>query len=173
MMISHVPLSPSVVKALHPNGGFVIGWTGEYRILRSVKGEDTAMVFTRSWAPDAIPESTRRKAVEDMVANAKGMVGEASARETAKLSDVPTSAPAYQTLRVDLDGNVWARHLIGSDSTRTLYDVFSPAGAWLGAVTVPVTVPEYGGQFFGHGVIYSVGEDSDGRPMIVRTNRAE
>lgn len=172
-MISSVPFSPSVVRVLHPNGGFMIGWTGEYRIMRSLTGEDTTMVFTRGWTPDPIPEALRVKQVEDMVANAKDMVGEASARESARLSDVPTQAPAYQTLRVDLDGNVWARRLVGSDSTRTLYDVFAPSGAWLGPVTVPVAVPEYGGQFFGHSVIYSVGEDGDGRPMIVRANRVQ
>ncbi len=167
-MISLVPYTSTVVLALHPMGGFVQGWTGEYLILRSPRGEDTTMVLTRAWTPEPIPEATRQRAVEEMVTNAKDMVGEAAARETAKLGDVPTSAPAYQSLRVDLDGNIWARHLVGSDSTRTRYDIFSPDGAWLGPVTVPVAVPEWGGQFFGRKTIYSVVEDADGRPAIVR-----
>ena len=167
-MMTNVPFSPSLVRSLHPGGGFVIGWTGEYRILRSFKGEDTSMVFTRTWTAEPIPEARRRRVVEEIITNAKEMVGEANAREVAKLGDVPTNAPAFQTLRVDLDGNVWARYLVGSDSTRTRYDVFSPAGAWLGPVTVPVAVPEWGGQFFGRKAIYSTVEDEDGRPAIVR-----
>jgi hypothetical protein len=171
MMTSGVPFSSSNVRTYHPSGGFVTAWSGEYRIMRSPNGEDTTMILTRSWTPDPIPESMRTQQVEDMVKGAKDMVGEASAREIAKLSDVPTTSAAFETLRVDVEGNIWARHLIGSDSTRSRYDVFSPRGAWLGPVTVPVAAPDYGGQFFGRGVIYSVGEDGDGRPMIVRANR--
>jgi hypothetical protein len=167
-MISSIPYTPGVMLVLHPMGGFAVGWSGEYRIMRSPRGEDTTMILTRSWSPDQIPETLRKHKVEEMVTNAKDMVGEATAREIAKLSDVPTNAPAFQTLRVDLDGNVWARYLVGSDSTRTRYDVFSPVGAWLGPVTVPVAVPEWGGQFFGRRAIYSTVEDADGRPAIVR-----
>ncbi len=171
MMSTGIPFGPRVVKALHPDGGFVIGWTGEYRIRRSRTGEDTTMIITRPWTPDPIPDAMRRDAVEDLVKNAKDMVGEASARNIAKLGDVPTTAPAYQSLRVDLEGNVWARHLIGSDSTRTLYDVYASSGAWLGPVALPAAVPEYGGQFFGAGAIYAVVEDQEGRPMVVRLTR--
>lgn len=172
-MMASVPFSPTVVKALHPHGGFVIGWTGEYRIMRSLTGEDTTIVFARGWTPDPIPDELRKKQVEDMVANAKDMVGEASARESARLSDIPTRSPAYQSLRVDLDGNIWARQLVGSDSVKTRFDVFAPSGAWLGTLSLPISVPEYGGQFFGHGVIYGVAEDNEGRPMIVRVNRVQ
>ena len=103
-----------------------------------------------------------------MVKNAKGMVSEETARSVARLEDIPTSAPAFITLRVDLDGNIWARHLIGSDSTRTAYDVFGPNGAWLGGLVVPVAIPEWGGQFFGRRAVYTATEDEDGRPIIVR-----
>jgi hypothetical protein len=167
-MVTTVPYAPSVVFAFHPLGGFVRGWTAEYRILRSPRGEDTTMVASRAWTPEPIPEDRRVKAVEAVVANARDMVGEAAAREIARLGDVPTSAPAYTTLRVDFDGNIWARQLVGSDSTRTRYDVFSPAGAWLGEARVPVAVSEWGGQFFGRKTIYSVAEDAEGRPMVVR-----
>lgn len=167
-MISSIPFTPNNMLVLHPMGGFTEGWNGEYRIIRSPRGEDTTMILARAWTPEPIPEARRRQEVDEMVHNAKDMVGEASAREVARLSDIPTTAPAFQNLRVDLDGNIWARHLVGSDSTRTRYDVFSPAGAWLGPVTVPVAVPEWGGQFFGRKTIYSTVEDAAGRPAIVR-----
>lgn len=168
MMMMSVPYAASMTSSQHPAGGFVRGWTGEYRIVRSPLGEDSSMVMTRPWTADPIPEAMRLAQVEQAVRNAKDMVGEAAAREAARLSDIPTLAPAYQSLRVDLDGNVWARRLVGSDSTRTLYDVFAPDGAWLGPVVVPVALPRWGALFFGHGVIYSAVEDADGRPAIVR-----
>lgn len=172
-MMSSVPFSASSVRTYHPFGGFVTGWSGEYRILRSPTGEDTSMIYARSWTPDPIPESMRTHQVEEMVKNAKDMVGEASAREIARLSDIPSTSTAFESLRVDVDGNIWARHLIGSDSVQTTYDVFAPAGSWLGTVTLPLAVPEYGGQFFGRGMIYGVSEAEDGRPRIVRVSRVQ
>lgn len=171
VMSTPVPLSPRVFQALHPDGGFIRGWSGEYRLLRSPKGEDSTAIFVRSWTPERIPDSIRSARLDSTVANAKRSVGEAQALKTARLGEIPVTAPAFQTLSVDVDGNIFARQLLGSDSTRTRYDVFSPAGAWLGTITVPVAVPEWGPRFFGRRSIYTVTEDADGRPMIVRLTR--
>lgn len=71
---------------------------------------------------------------------------------------------------MDLDGNTWARQLVGSDSTRTRYDVFGANGAWLGSLTLPISVAEWGGQFFARGRIYAAVEDGEGRPAVVRVD---
>jgi hypothetical protein len=168
MMIMGVPFAPTMTHSLHPAGGFVRGWSGEYRIIRAPNGEDSTLIMARSWTGEPIPDALRKEQVEQTISNAKATVGEAAARAVARLADIPTTAPAYMSLRVDLDGNTWARRLIGTDSTQTLYDLFSPAGAWLGPVMVPTAVPEWGAQFFGHGAIYSAIEDQDGRPAVVR-----
>lgn len=168
MMSTTVPLTPRFASTFHPEGGFVAGWTGEFKLLRSPSGEDTTVIITRAWTPDPIPESTRRAEVESMVKNTKDMVGEATARTIARLEDVPTQAPAYTTLQVDLDGNVWVRRMIGSDSARTTFDVMGPDGAWLGRLVTPVAIQEWSGQFFGRGAIYAVAEGEDGRPAIIR-----
>lgn len=170
-MIMSIPFEPRLVKRLHPDGGFVVGWSGEYRILRSPRGEDTTAIYTRTWSPGRIPEEQRRAAVEGMVKNVTGLVGADKARETAILSDVPVDEPAFTSLAVDLDGTIFVRQLLGSDSTRTRFDVFSPDGAWLGTLTLPVAIPEYGGQFFGRRAIYVATEGEDGRPAIVRLSR--
>ncbi|MDZ4863264.1 MAG: hypothetical protein SGJ01_07435 [Gemmatimonadota bacterium] len=167
-MIMNVPFTPMTSFALHPDGGFVRGWTGEYRIVRAPRGEDSTMVMSRKWIADAIPGAMRTELVEKVVTNATQSVGEAAARGVARLGDVPTSAPAFTSLKVDMDGNVWARRLVGSDSTWVTFDVFSPDGMWLGPLTVPFAIPQWGGQFFGHGAIYAVIEDADGRPAIVK-----
>ncbi len=168
MMSTTVPLSPQFASTFHPGGGFVAGWTGEFKLLRSPTGEDTTMIMTRAWTADPIPEPLRQAEVEDMVKNTKDMVSEATARTVARIEDIPTTAPAFTNLRVDQDGNVWARRMIGSDSIRTTFDVMGPDGSWLGTVVTAVAIPEWGGQFYGRGVIYAVTEGDDGRPAVIR-----
>lgn len=168
---SWIPFAPRQVMRFHPDGGLVLGWTGEYRIFRSARGEDTTAIYTRAWTPGRIPEARRRAALEEVVKSVKDFIGEASARDSARLADIPADEPAYTSLAVDLDGNIFARQFAGSDSTRTRFDVFSPAGAWLGSITLPVALPEQSVEFFGRRAIYVVANGKDGRPSIVRLTR--
>ena len=168
MMSTSVPFTPTVVHAFHPEGGVVVGWTGEYRIIRSPAGGDTARIMTRTWTADQIPDRLRQAQVDEMVKNAKGMVGEEAARAVVKLSDVPTTAPAYVSLKVDPSGGIWARHLVGSDSTKTRFDVFGADGSWLGQLTTPIGLPEYGGMTFTRDGLVAAIEGDDGLPTIVR-----
>ena len=163
-----VPFSPETVHAFGRDSGFVYGWNGEYRFVMSPNGRDTTRLVGRAWVADPIPEELRLSRVEETVKDAIEMYDEATLRSMARLADIPTTAPAYVSLRVDGDGNVWARRLIGSDSTRTAFDVFDPTGAWLGPITVRPAVFDGWGHFFGRGVIYTRSEDQDGRPIVVR-----
>lgn len=167
-MSSTVPYTPNGYQAFHPDGGFVVGWSAEFALTRSPNGGDTTKIFRRAWTPDPIPEALRLARVEEMVKNAKSMVGEASARATIRLGDVPTKAPAFTSIKVDDAGYLWARRLVGSDSTRTAFDVFDPAGAWLGGLTVPVEIPEYGGHLITATDLYAASTDADGRPVVLR-----
>jgi hypothetical protein len=168
MMSTSVPFAPNAVHAFHPDGGVVVGWTGEYRIIRSPSGGDTTRIVSRTWTADPIPDPLRQARVDDMVKNAKDMVGEEVARGIAKLGDVPTTAPAYVGLAVDPTGAIWARHLIGSDSTKTRFDVFGADGSWLGQLTMPFGLPEYGGVTFTRDGLLAAVEGDDGLPTIVR-----
>lgn len=168
VMSTSVPFSPQMVQAFHPEGGFVTGWTGDYRVIRSPSGGDTTRIISRAWTPDPIPETMRQARVDEMIKNAKGMVGEEVARAVAKLSDVPTTAPAYVDLKVDPTGVIWARRLVGSDSTKTRFDVFGADGSWLGQLTTPIGLPEYGGMTFTRDGLLAAIEGDDGLPTIVR-----
>ncbi len=168
MMSTSVPFAPNVVQAFHPEGGFVSGWTGDYRVIRSPSGSDTSRIIARAWTADPIPDVMRQARVDEMIKNAKDMVGEEVARAVAKLSDVPTTAPAYVGLKVDPTGGIWARHLVGSDSTKTRFDVFGADGSWLGQLTTPIGLPEYGGMTFTRDGMLAAIEGDDGLPTIVR-----
>ena len=167
-MSSSVPYTPVAVQTYHPEGGFVTGWSAEYSLVRSPGGSDTTRVMRRAWTPEVIPTALRQARVDEMVKNATNMVGESNARATVRLDDVPTKAPAFTSLKVDGAGYLWARRLIGGDSIRTTFDVFAPAGAWLGGLTMPVAVPEYGGHVITAGDFYTRSEDDDGRPVVIR-----
>ncbi|MGE3617577.1 MAG: hypothetical protein AB7L66_17020, partial [Gemmatimonadales bacterium] len=167
MMSTTVPFTPRLTSAFHPDGGFVLGWSGEYRLVRSETGTDTTALYERAWTPDLIPEAVRQAQVDAMVKNTASMVTEAAARSIARLEDIPTTAPAYTQLGVDRDGYVYARHLVMADSTRPSYDLFSPEGAWLGEIRFPVRVEDYAGMFYGRESVYTVSTDEDGRPIVV------
>ena len=124
--------------------------------------------MTRPWTAEPIPDARREAQTKETLKWVTEQYGEATANAAIKLSDVPTTAPAFINIRVDEEDNIWVRRFAGSDSAQTSYDIFRPDGAWLGPVVVPVPVPEWGNQYFAKGLVYAVTEDDDGRPTIVK-----
>lgn len=167
-MSSSVPFTPVPVQTFHPDGGFLTAWSADYRIIRSPRGSDTTRIISRSWTSDLVPTVLRQAKVDEMVKSATNMVGESEARAAVRLDDVPTKAPPFTELTLDGAGYLWARHLIGSDSTQTTYDIFNPIGAWLGTLRVPRAVQEFSGHLITATDLYTAGEGDDGRPVIVR-----
>ncbi len=166
-----VPFTPTLSVALNPEGGFVLGWPERYEFAWSPGGADTTLIARRSWTPEPIPDPMRSAEIENRIKQASdgGRQFDATGlRSIFKLGDIPTQAPAYVSLEVDQLGNVWARQLLGSDSTRTTWDVFDRRGVWMGPVSVAAAVPEWGAVWFGAEAIYAGGEDDLGRPVITK-----
>jgi hypothetical protein len=167
-MMTGVPFTPRSHDAFHPAGGFVHAWSGDYRLAVSPTGSDTARLIVRPWTAEPIPDARREAETNETLKWVIEQYGEAIAKAAIKVGDVPTTAPAFVSLRVDEDDHLWVRRFAGSDSTQTAYDVFRPDGSWLGPVVVPVSMPEWGNQYFANGLVYAVTEDDDGRPTIVK-----
>jgi 6-bladed beta-propeller len=168
MMQMSVPFTPVFRETFLPSGGFAYGWSEAYRLVLSPHGRDTVRVFGRDWTADPIPDALRQAAVDRAAKNLGDQIDKATIESVIKIADVPTSAPAFMTLHADHDGNVWARQLVSSDSTRTTWDVFDPRGVWLGEVAAPSAIPEDGPTYFGRGELYASVEDELGRPVVVR-----
>jgi hypothetical protein len=168
MMSTSIPFLPGQTFSLHPDGGVVMGWTGAYSIVRSLTGTDSALVFGRSWTPDPVSDQRRKDQVESQVKQAKEQFGEAAVRDAFRLSDVPSTLPAFQGLRVDRAGRVWANRFAVSDTNNTYFDLFDSTGAFLGPVTVPVRISPYGRQVWTRDGVVAAIEDEEGKPMIVR-----
>jgi hypothetical protein len=167
-MRTPIPLLPRAQHALHPWGGVIRGVSDQYRLVRAPAGSDSTWIASRAWTADRIPDAIRRARLEVAIKSVAGRVGEASARQTARLDDIPATAPAYTRLGVDEEGNIWVWQLLGSDSTQTTFDILDARGAWLGTVRVPYATEERGGVWFARGAVYLKTEAEDGRPVIVR-----
>ena len=168
MMSTSIPFMPGFTYALHPEGGFIYAWTGSYEIARSSTGADTIRVFGRTWAPEPVSDAQRRAEVESRIKAQGGSWGEANLRAAFHLEDVPATLPAFLNLRVDPAGRVWARRYSLTDTTRTRFDVFDSTGAYLGPVTVPYRLNEWGNQAWTKDGLVTVIEDEEGRPTVVR-----
>jgi len=168
MMSTSVPFMPGMESALHPDGGFVYGWSGQYQIVRSSMGTDSVRVFGRSWTPDVVTGERRKGEVEGRIKQSAGSYGEDNVRKAFRLEDVPATLPAYSNLRVDPSGRTWARRWAVSDTTKSYYDAFDSTGAYLGPVTFSYRIPEYGKQVWLSDGLIAVIEDDEGRPVVVR-----
>ncbi len=168
MMSTSIPFMPGMVSALHPDGGFVLGWTGRYAIVRSRTGSDSVRVFGRAWTPDPVTDERRASEYESQIKQPAKSYGEAAVRAAFKLEDLPRSLPAYLNLRVDGSGRVWVRRYPVADTLRTFFDVFDSTGAFLGPIVVPFQIPEYSRQAWTQDGLVTVIEDEEGRPTVVR-----
>lgn len=169
-MSTVVPYSPRQLDALHPDGGFVLGWSGEYRLVRSPGGRDTTRLYGRPWTPEPLGDSLKQKTLERMIANFAKQYGEAKVREAFNPGDMPATLPAYRTFAVGQDGATWVFRGAGEDDEEegTTFDVFAPDGAWRGTVTSPVAIGQWGARWFGADEVVAAIEDEDGRPAVVR-----
>ncbi|HEU5217941.1 MAG TPA: 6-bladed beta-propeller [Gemmatimonadales bacterium] len=168
MMSTSVPFLPGQTSALRPDGGVVYGWTGNYSIVQSALGTDTVRVFGRAWTPDPASDQRKRDELEGQVKWAKEDYGEAAVRAAFKLSDIPSTLPAFESLRVDRTGRVWARRYAVSDTTKTTFDAFDSTGAYLGPVGTALNLKAWQPQIWTRDGVVTITEDPDGRPTVVR-----
>lgn len=167
-MSTNIPFMPVLAHALHPDGGIVYGWTGSYEIVRSTTGENTARVFGRSWTPDPVSDQRRTAEVEARIKGAAESYGEENVRSAFRLEDIPSVLPAYFNLRVDPTGRVWARRWAVADTSKSYFDLFDSTGAYLGPVTAPYRLNEWGMQAWARDMLIALIEDEEGRPTVVR-----
>jgi len=165
-MSVQIPYTPQMRFTLDPAGGVLYGWSGEYRLIRSLTGRDTAQLFGREWKPEPVPEEIRRAEVEKMVTANKQHMDETLLRNSFPVGEVPSTAPAFSSLTADRDGISWVRTV--GDSARTVYDVFDSSGAYLGPVTVPASLSPWGAIAWGKGTLYAAVQNDEGMPAIVR-----
>lgn len=165
---SAIPFAPMLHTAFDPAGGFVYGWSGEYRLVSTRTGTDTVQLFGRFWTPPPIRNELREEAVADAL---RWMGGrgwdDAALRRVVKLSDVPSTGPAFELIMVDLAGNRWVRLPFSEDGAPGVFDVFDSSGVYLGAVPQPRGSSGRSRAWSADGLVV-LNEDRDGLPIITR-----
>lgn len=167
-MMMPVPLTPRLLSGFNPAGGFLLGWSGEYQIAVAPNGSDTSQVFRRAWTAEPVSAERRSFEVEATIARMGDQFEDAALRQVVKADDLPSVAPPFVALHVDADDNRWIRLDPGMDTTTTRFDVYNPAGEFLGTVAAPSQLPMYGRMAFGHGEIVLTRENIDGIPVLAR-----
>ena len=160
----------NVALAVAPDGALAAMLnTKKYEIIRF----DARGVRQASIVRD-IPQ-VRRTPVEEAevrqrMSRARGMVA-----AEAKAQGAKTTTPVFRPedlslkdhlvidgLRFDPSGRLWVLTQRGNESTAVL-DVFAPAGAFLGSVTVPMKIT---GFSLGGSYLATAGENEDGVPVV-------
>jgi hypothetical protein len=163
-----VPLQPRDLHAVDPLGGFISGWTADYLLWTSRNGRDTTALFGRQWTASTVTSAERSALVEAAIENARGgRTPENVLRAAFVPSYIPDIRPAFSAIEADPLGNRWIR-LESADTLNIHYDVFDPAGRWLGPVSIPSSgwSGPYQPPAWGAERVAVLSEDADGKPLI-------
>jgi 6-bladed beta-propeller len=167
-MMMAVPFQPRDQHAPDPAGVLLTGWNGEYLIRTSRNGRDTTGLFGRAWTPEPVTDADRKALVEEQIRNQEGSGNsEEVLRAAMKPEYIPDVRTSWNSLEADAAGNRWIR-LETKDTLRVHYDVFDPAGRWLGPVSVPASLwsSSYSRPAWGRDRVAVLGEDDDARPLV-------
>ncbi len=163
-----VPFAAQQFHAPYPTGGFVIGWSGDGRLVRTRSSSDTLWVTDWPAPTRPLPDSLRRSETERFLATVTPLFGAARANSVVSIDDVPTVAPVFSAITVDPLGYIWIQgHLLPGDTT-TVFDTFDPDGIWLGVITLPVAMADWAQAHISEDAIYAIVEDEDGQPAVLR-----
>lgn len=141
MFMRQVPLRPRGVHAVDPTGGFVTGWSGEYVLVATANGSDTAMVFRRPFSAEPVTAAQKQAIVDGVIAEFNEQEMDVTGDELRKAFDptaIPDQRPAFEGIWVDREGRRWVR-LSSSDTTSAQFDLFDREGRWIDQLGVPST----------------------------------
>jgi hypothetical protein len=167
MMSTSVPLSPALQRVVNPAGGFLSGYAERYEIAVSPHGQDTSLVFGRTWTSAPVSPGRREAIVDSTIKQVAKYWGEEAARNEIKVSDVPAMAPAFTSISVDGKGNRWVMIDPGDDTTHTWFDVFDTTGVYLGQVAGPPGLVSWRISWKDEALLAYV-EDADGEPAVIK-----
>lgn len=166
-MSTDIPWTPHLFHAILPDHRVILGTSGQYLLaVTRENGADTVALFGRQWTPLPISDDARKAEVERRVQGSLQSWDERALRNAFLLSDVPTTAPAFDGIGVDGAGDIWIRTPLPEDSTRVLFDIFDAQYRWLGQVSGSRFLGAFRIGFFGDKMV-GQGEDEAGNPVVV------
>ncbi len=182
MIVSReVPFSPEYLWAIHRSGGFLTGFSAEYRI--ELQRDDGVLRIERAGDPVPVAE-------EERVAMRESVEGSMRSTQPDWSWDgppIPRHKPFFYELVAGRDGRIWVRvateahpadnenHDPENPSSQAVvwreplrYDVFEPDGTYLGAVAAPEGFEHDRAPVFDGDHVWAVTEDELGVERVVR-----
>jgi hypothetical protein len=130
-----VPYGPVQLLAVDPRGGVWRAVSSEYRLTRFDAFGDSMMSVVRVHRP--VPVTKRER--ERELGRYRHDFPDAGDRPDE--ASIPEVKPAMRAVLLDDRGFLWIAPYAADDSAAVAFDVFDPAGRYLGAVATPVTPP--------------------------------
>lgn len=130
---AQVPFTAGPAWALGPDGDFWYSPQVPYRVYRLTAEHDTLRVVEREYEPVAVTEADREQALEelDWFRERGGKVDPGR---------IPDEKPGIHQLFVDEVGHLWTQPYRPHGEPNRSFDVFDPAGRYLGRLTLPVAI---------------------------------
>lgn len=162
-----VPFTAWDIAAFTPDGMLAHAWSGEYRYVVLRSSSDTVRVVSLASTPVERPESERRAVFDQLVKSTAESWGAAAINRAFRFEDIPATAMPMSGLEIDPAGYAWVSVYAG-DTLHVTYDIFDPAGAYLGRLAAPWRAGSAHVQWHGVDELLTIGEDEEGVPELVR-----
>jgi hypothetical protein len=164
MIAVGVPFSGNLYFALDRRGFVWSAWTADYRIhQQALDSGDTVRIVERETTPVPVTDEE----IEEAVSNLDWFVKQGGKVDRAQ---IPRVHPPIDAFGADPQGYLWVFVTTRDRETRNrVFDVFDPAGRYLGAARSDVTLQRYPPPVFTDTHVYGVTADTLGAVYVVRT----
>lgn len=131
-----IPFLPESHDRVDPRGGFWTGRTDAFRFaLRAPEGDTLRIVERSAPAPPPVTEADRRRVLEEITER----FGD---DQDVDLDRMPERKPYWSSFFVDPEGRLWVERYEpagGDDERMRTWEVYDPAGVYLGALDLPIS----------------------------------
>jgi hypothetical protein len=158
-----VPFLPSPTMTWDPRGFVWCSSSDRYEVLQlGIARGDTLRRITLNVEPIEVTRAERDAAI----ARVRAAFQELGVPDP-DFGLIPRTKPVIQALDVDDTGRLWVRRT-GSDTTKTLFDVWDDRGRHLAQLEAPFRISPYWHPVIRGNTLYTVVVDEDDVPYVVR-----
>lgn len=156
-----IPFTPGQSWRLSPSGDVWIGISDRYRLHRVSFAGDTVQIVEKPYRPVAVSAAERAREVEQL----QRFVEMGGKVDPAR---IPSTKPAFGGFFADADGYLWVEPARADGEEGSAYDIFDPAGRYLGRVTSQAEIRAFTRPVIRDGMMYAVTRDELEVPYVVR-----
>jgi len=159
--ITSIPYTGGFEWHLSPQGTIWGMVKDDYHLFELSRDGDTLRTVTRDFSALPVTDADMDAARErlDMFIKNGGKVD---------WSKIPDTKPATKDFFLDDEGNIWVEPEVAQEEDGRVFDVFDPAGRFLGSVHLPFPLAMNPPPLVRHSALYGVTEDALEVPYVVR-----